>query len=115
MDPLKLYGLKNCDTCRKALAQLRAADIAHQFVDYRAQPIGATTLSDWAQQLGGFAAMINRSSTTWRQLPAASRNPATEAQWLQLLADFPALLKRPLVLVNGRIQIGLPSNSVHPD
>lgn len=108
MAGLVLYGLKNCDTCRKALAQLRAAGIEHRFVDYRAEPIDPATLSDWSQQLGGFAQMINRSGTTWRQLPEERRTASTEQEWLELLALYPALLRRPLVARADRIHLGLP-------
>jgi Spx/MgsR family transcriptional regulator len=108
MSQLVVHGLKNCDGCRKALAQLRAAGVEHRFVDYRAEPIEAATLLNWSQQLGGFASMINRSGSTWRQLSEEQRTVSTPQQWLALLAQYPALLRRPLVLLADRIHIGLP-------
>lgn len=113
-----IYGLKNCDSCRKALARLRADGIQHRFVDYRAQPLDAATLSRWAQQLGGFAAMINRSGTTWRQLSPQQRELHDEQQYLRLLAQYPALLRRPLVHIGDQVHIGLPAggaSSITPD
>lgn len=69
MSPLTLYGLDNCDTCRKARSWLKRFDIAHDFIDYRAERIPAETLKGWAAKLGGWDKLINRASTTWRSLP----------------------------------------------
>lgn len=64
-----LYGLKNCDTCKKATKWLDRFGVAYTFVDYREQKPEPETLVAWAEQAGGFDALINKSSTTWRQLP----------------------------------------------
>jgi len=93
-----VYGLDNCDTCRKARNWLDRRKVAHRFVDYREQRIAPDVLRAFAQQLGGFDAMINRSSRTWRELPESRRAPGSEAEWTLLLREHPALLRRPLVV-----------------
>jgi len=102
-----LYGLNTCDTCKKARKWLDGAGIAHTFVDYRTPPPSAQSLSEWARQRGGFEALVNKSSTTWRQLPALRRAPADDAQWSALLREYPALIRRPLlVMADGRVHQG---------
>ncbi|MBP6597038.1 MAG: Spx/MgsR family RNA polymerase-binding regulatory protein [Arenimonas sp.] len=102
-----IYGLDTCDTCRKARNWLQRFDVPHQFVDYRAQRLPAETLKAWAAQLGGWDKLINRASTTWRQLPDARKAPATDPEWTLLLKEHPALVKRPvLVTADGAVSVG---------
>jgi len=102
-----LYGLTTCDTCKKARQWLDDAGIAHRFIDLRAQPPSAQTLAGWAAQRGGFAALVNRASTTWRQLPVPRKTPGDDAQWLALLHEYPALIRRPLVVTpDGHVHQG---------
>ena len=61
-----LYGLANCDTCRKARNWLKRFDIAYDFVDYRDVRQSPETLVEWKEKLGGWEAVVNKSSTTWR-------------------------------------------------
>lgn len=105
--PATLYGLSNCDTCRKARNWLDRFDIAHEFVDYREQRIEPARLTAWAEQLGGFDALINRASTTWRSLPDARKTPGSTPEWLLLLREHPALVKRPVLLTaDGVVSVG---------
>jgi len=107
-----LYGLTTCDTCKKARRWLDEAGIAHTFIDLRANPPAIQTLHVWAAQRGGAAALVNRASTTWRQLPEARKHPAHEAEWMTLLQEFSALIRRPLlVMPGGRIHQGF--NAAH--
>jgi len=104
---ITLYGLKTCDTCKKARQWLDKVRIAHTFVDYRSTPPPPQTLGEWAAQCGGFAAIINKTSTTWRGLPEACKTPASDAEWLALLREYPALIRRPVVVMDaGRIHQG---------
>ncbi|WGW05741.1 arsenate reductase family protein [Tropicibacter oceani] len=91
-----LYGLKTCDTCRKARRALPDA----QFVDVRDDGVPAAVLADALAQFG--QALVNTRSTTWRSLDEAERtlSPA------QLLADHPTLMKRPLVVDGDRMVLG---------
>lgn len=101
-----LYGLGSCDSCRKARNWLTRAGIEHRFIDYREQRIDAATLADWAQQLGGWDALVNRASTTWRTLPDARKSPASEPEWTLLIREHPALVKRPVLVDAGVVAVG---------
>jgi Spx/MgsR family transcriptional regulator len=106
-----LYGLKNCDTCRKARKWLDRFGIAHDFVDYREQKPSPDTLLDWAGRLGGFEAMVNRSSTTWRELPPNRKAAGSDAEWKLLLREYPQLIRRPLVVTaDGAVSQGFSDN-----
>jgi len=102
-----LYGLSACDTCRKARHWLDRFGISHAFIDYRVERQPAETLKTWATQLGGWDRLINKASTTWRQLPEARRAPGSDPEWLLLLKEHPALIKRPvLVTADGVVSVG---------
>lgn len=104
---VQLYGLETCDTCRKARSWLTRFGIEHQFHDYRAERIEPATLKAWAEQLEGWEALINRSSTTWRNLLPNRRNPGTEAEWQLLLKEYPTLIRRPVTLsADGVVSVG---------
>ncbi len=106
-----LYGLKNCDTYKKALNWLKRFDVPHAFVDYREQPQPPETLLAWRDAVGGWDALVNKSSTTWRQLPAHRKTPGSDAEWKLLLREYPQLIRRPLVVLDdGTIAQGFSDN-----
>ena len=106
-----LHGLKNCDTCRKARKWLDRFGIAHAFVDYREEKPSPETLVEWAGKLGGFEAMVNRSSTTWRELPAHRKAAGSDAEWKLLLREYPQLIRRPVVVMaDGTVSQGFSDN-----
>ena len=106
-----LYGLDTCDGCRKARNWLQRFGIAHDFVDLRAQRQPPETLKAWAAQLGGWDRLVNKASTTWRQLPEARKAPASDPEWTLLLKEYPALVKRPvLVGDDGTVSVGFTDN-----
>jgi Spx/MgsR family transcriptional regulator len=100
-----LYGIKNCDTVRKARAWLDAHGIAYRFHDLRADGIDAATLSGWLQQVDT-ATLINTRGTTWRQLPESARQIADNDGAVRLMLEHPTLIKRPVLLQDGRITVG---------
>jgi len=103
----KVYGLEKCDTCKKARNWLDRKKVAYDFVDYREQRVAPATLKEWAQQVGGWEKLVNRSSTTWRALPDARKAPGSDAEWTLLIKEYPALVRRPvLVLENSQIHQG---------
>ncbi len=111
MTSIRLYGLSNCDTCRKAKHWLDRFSLDYHFVDYRAQPISADTLKEWARQLGGWERLINCSSTTWRKLPPDCKLPGSDAQWALLIKEYPVLVRRPVVLcADGSLSVGFSEN-----
>ncbi len=95
-----IYGIKNCDTCRKALKALEGADLR----DVRAAPL---TNAERAEFIGAFGdAILNRASTTWRALDEAERaRPVAE-----LLAEHPTLMKRPVIRVDDALHLGWKAN-----
>ncbi len=91
-----MYGLKSCDTCRKAQAWLRQQGVDFDYRDVRADGLEADRLAQWLAS--DYAAqLINRRSTTWRQLTEAEKNRA-ETGPVSLLQEHPSLLKRPVLL-----------------
>ena len=98
-----LYGLPNCDTCRKARNWLDRFGIECEFVDYRANPVPAAKLKDWAAQLGGWDKLVNKSSTTWRNLPPNRKTPGSDAEWKLLLKEYPQLIRRPVVATDDGV------------
>lgn len=102
-----MYGLANCDTCRKARNWLTRFGVAHDFIDYRDQRIAPDMLKDWAQQLGGWDKLVNRASTTWRNLPEPRKTPHSDPEWTLLIKEYPQLVKRPVVVTDdGAVSVG---------
>ncbi len=92
---MRVYGLKSCDTCRKALREIEAAGMSAEFLDIRSLDDLPARLHAWLDALGA-EALINRRSTTWRGLEEAERARA-DADPAAVLADHPSLVKRPVV------------------
>jgi Spx/MgsR family transcriptional regulator len=107
-----VYGLDTCDTCRKARNWLKRFEVEHTFVDYRANRVPVETLKAWSAQLGGWDKLINKASTTWRQLPEGRKSPGSDPEWTLLLKEHPALIKRPvLVTADGTVSVGFTDNA----
>ncbi|WP_073195203.1 ArsC/Spx/MgsR family protein [Roseovarius marisflavi] len=96
-----LYGLKTCDTCRKALKSLESAE----FCDVRSEGVPQDVMAAALAQFG--EALVNRKSTTWRGLSESERARAP----LDLLAEHPTLMKRPLIDANGTLYLGWGSDT----
>jgi len=95
-----IYGLKNCDSCRKAQKLLEAAGSAYRFHDLRADGLPAGRLARWLET-AGWETLVNRRSTTWRALPEAEKAGLDAAAAGPLLERHPTLMKRPVVEVGG--------------
>ena len=93
---LTFYGLKTCDTCRKAKKALDGAHIDYDFHDVRDDGVTKKQLAGWAQKVG-WTTLLNKSSTTWRGLPDAEKTGLTEAKAVALMAANPTLIKRPII------------------
>ncbi len=105
---LKMYGLKNCDSCRKARSYLDNAGIDYQFIDLREQPPQPGQIKAWLAILGE-ERLLNRRSTSWRELPAAQKVPAgqlSEQHLMALISQHPTLIKRPLLVDGARMLNG---------
>jgi len=101
---LTIYGIKQCDTCRKARKWLSAQGIEHQFHDFRTDGLQANLLQSWLDS--PFAGkLINRRSTTWRQLTDEQRQFSGDAL-LEVLLQHPTLIKRSVFVTCEIIAIG---------
>jgi arsenate reductase (glutaredoxin) len=95
-----IYGIKNCDTMKKARTWLEANGVAYAFHDYKAQGIESSTLERWARELG-WEALLNRAGTTFRKLSETDKAGINQEKAIALMRSQPSLIKRP-VLDTGR-------------
>lgn len=103
--PATLYGIKNCDTMKKARAWLDARGVPYVFHDYKVEGIDRARLEDWARSVG-WEALLNRAGTTFRKLPEGERTGLDEGKALALMLDQPSLIKRPVLDHGGQILVG---------
>lgn len=104
---IHMYGLTKCSTCVKARQWLQERGVPAVFTDYREHPLPAGDLARWSAELGGWEKLVNRASMTWRNLPDERKTPGSDAQWQALIAEFPALVRRPLVVwPDGSVTVG---------
>ena len=102
---LTVYGIKTCDTVRKALKWLDAKGKTYAFVDLRADGLDAPTCQRWVDALG-WESVLNRRSTTWRNLPESDKVTIDEARAVLLLVANPTLVKRPVFEEKALILVG---------
>ncbi|MGO4998331.1 ArsC family reductase [Oceanisphaera sp. W20_SRM_FM3] len=102
---IKLYGIKNCDTIKKARNWLTKHEITYQFIDHRADGLDATQLKNWLEQLG-WEAVLNKRGTTYRALTAEQKDNLDAESAFELLLAQPAMIKRPLLQVEDRLVLG---------
>lgn len=100
-----IYGIKTCDTVRKARAWLDAHGIAHAFHDYRAQGIEGARLARWAAVLG-WEKLLNRAGPSFRALPEADRTDLNETKAIALMLANPTLIKRPVLEAGDALLLG---------
>ena len=104
---IKLYGLEKCETCKKARNWLARHKIAHEFIDYREHRPEPNVLKTWAKAVGGWEHLVNRSGMTWRNLPPARKTPGSDPEWLLLIKEYPAIVRRPVVVLDdGSVHLG---------
>ncbi|NOT12436.1 MAG: ArsC family reductase [Methylococcaceae bacterium] len=109
-----LYGIKNCDTVKKARLWLDQNGVAYQFHDYRVDGLSPELLKHFADGLG-WNTLINRSSTSWRQLSSEQQSDLTEDKALRLLQDSPTLIKRPILDTGKKLVIGFKAGQYEND
>jgi arsenate reductase len=101
---LTVYGIKQCDTCRKALKWLAAQGVEHRFHDFRVDGLSAELLREWLDS--SFAdKLVNRRSTTWRQISEEQRQSKGE-ELVALLLEYPTLIKRPVFVTDKIVIVG---------
>ena len=105
-----IYGIRNCDTMKKARAWLDSHGIAYGFHDYRASGLERDRLKGWAQKVG-WERLLNKASTTFKDLSDADKQGLDEKKATALMQVHPTLIKRPVLDVDGRITIGFKPES----
>lgn len=100
-----LYGIKNCDTMKKAKAWLDARGIAHDLHDYKKQGIDAANVTRWVEALG-WQAVLNRSGTTFRALAEADKQDIDAKKAIALMLAQPSMIKRPILDRDGVLTAG---------
>ena len=100
-----IYGIRNCDTMKKARAFLDAKGMAYQFHDYKSAGIEPTKLKAWAKDVG-WEKLLNKAGTTFKKLPDADKEGLTEAKALALMAAQPSMIKRPVLEASGKLLVG---------
>lgn len=103
--PLTLYGLKNCDTCKKAISALTGSGREVAFVDIRAEANLPALVPAWLKAVGA-EKLVNRRSTTWRGLTTAQQAQALGDDAVGLLIEHPTLIKRPVIDTGADILVG---------
>lgn len=93
---LRMYGIGSCDACRKARQWMKRQDVAFEWVDLRENPPPSQKISRWLSEAGADR-LVNRRSTTWRNLPEDERPALDFDGWADFLLDHPTLIKRPVI------------------
>lgn len=105
-----LYGIKNCDTVKKARRWLEDQDIAYEFFDVRADGLSEEHLQRWNAQCG-WETLLNKRSTTWKNLDAADKDGIDENSALALMLANPTLIKRPVLEHKATTQVGFKTDT----
>jgi arsenate reductase len=100
-----IYGIKNCDTMKKARAWLDAKGVAYDFHDYKTAGIAKEKLMGWSDRLG-WEMLLNRAGTTFKKLPDVDKEGLTEKKALALMLAQPSMIKRPVLEAGGKLVVG---------
>ena len=103
--PITIYGIKNCDTMKRARAWLDAHDVAYSFHDYKTAGIERGRLEQWEKKVG-WETLLNRQGTTFKKLPEASKSGLDEAKAIALMVAQPSMIKRPVLDIGGTLTVG---------
>ena len=102
---ITLYGIPNCDTVKRARKALDLAQVPHKFHDLRSDGLSIEQVQSWLDELGT-KQLVNRNSTSWRQLSEDEKQAAEQGQAAALLLRHPTLIKRPLISRHGALKVG---------
>jgi Spx/MgsR family transcriptional regulator len=100
-----IYGIKNCDTMKKARAWLDSHGVSYAFHDYKSAGIESDRLKAWSDELG-WETLLNRAGTTFRKLPDADKERLTESKALALMTAQPSMIKRPVLDLGRKRLVG---------
>ena len=100
-----IFGIKNCDTMKKARAWLDAHGVVYAFHDYKTAGIARPTIDAWARDVG-WETLLNRAGTTFRKLPDADKAGINEKKAIALMLAHPSMIKRPVLEIGGALIVG---------
>jgi len=102
---ITLYGIKNCDTMKKAFSWLEDKGVGYEFHDYKKSGVPGDRLKDWAKR-AGWEKLLNTRGTTYRKIPEGERDNLNEAHALKLMQKYPSSIKRPVVEAGTKLLVG---------
>ena len=102
---ITIYGIKNCDTMKKARTWLDSHGVAYDFHDYKTAGIAKDKLKQWSEELG-WETLLNRAGSTFRKLPDADKEGLNEKRALALMLAQPSMIKRPVLDLGDRLLVG---------
>jgi arsenate reductase (glutaredoxin) len=102
---ITIYGIKNCDTMKKARGWLDSHGVAYDFHDYKAEGITQDKLKQWCDQLG-WEILLNRAGTTFRKLPDGDKEDLNARKAIALMLAQPSMIKRPVLDLGGHLLVG---------
>jgi arsenate reductase len=100
-----IYGIKNCDTMKKARAWLDKHGVAYEFHDYKTAGVDRVKLEGWSRA-AGWETLLNKAGTTFRKLPEKDRDNITEKKAIALMLEQPSMIKRPVIESSGKLLVG---------
>ena len=106
-----LYGIPNCDTVKKARKWLDEHNVDYRFHDFRKDGLNVQQVQAWQTRLGD--ALINKRSTSWKQLSDEQKQSIDSGKGIALIIDMPTLIKRPVLEYNQQINIGFKAENYH--
>jgi arsenate reductase len=101
----KLYGIKNCDTMKKAMNWLAENGVAYEFIDYKKAGVAAANLPDWTRR-AGWEKLLNTRGLMWKKLSDDERAAVDAQKALKLMAQYPSLIKRPVLDTGRKLLVG---------
>jgi Spx/MgsR family transcriptional regulator len=102
---ITMYGIKNCDTIKKARTWLEGRGVAYAFHDYKSEGIDEARLRRWSGEVG-WERLLNRGGTTFRKLSDADKESIDEAKAIALMQEQPSMIRRPVVEADGQLLVG---------
>ena len=106
MSKITIYGIPNCGSVQKTIDWFTKKKIPYAFHNYKKEPIDATILTEWCQQVG-WEKLVNTKGTTWRGLPEKTKStPLTEKKAIQLMQQNNSLIKRPVIAFRKQLLVG---------
>jgi arsenate reductase len=102
---ITIYGIKNCDTMKKARAWLDSHGVSYGFHDYKSEGIDRTRLAAWTKAVG-WETLLNRAGTTFRKLDDADKADLNETRAIALMLAQPSMIKRPVLDLGGKLLVG---------